>query len=128
MNDTTDEADSGKRQEKRDSLYLSVQIEVAGRPPIATRVRNLSARGMLVDLPLEACAGDAVCGELRGIGTVCGMIAWVADGRAGIAFDEDVDPQLARTPTGAKTSTPAYYAPAYIPVEPARRPGVRARR
>lgn len=114
------EGDGGKRQDKRDSLFLSARLSIAGAPPVTARVRNLSAGGMLVELPAEASAGDAIEGDLRGVGAISGMIVWIRSGHAGIAFDDDVEPKLARTPTGAKTSTPAYYANA-----PVKRPALR---
>lgn len=103
----TDTAD-GKRQAKRDSLFLRARLSIAGDPPIDVRVRNLSAGGMLVDIDGLVTPGDAVEGELRGVGPISGMVARVAPRQAGIAFDEAIDPTRARTPTGARTMTPAY--------------------
>lgn len=123
----TDEADSGKRQARRDSLCLSAQLSVAGAQTVVARIRNLSAGGMLVDLDVSAGAGvregDPVEGQLRGVGAFSGMVAWTAPGQAGIAFDEQIDPKLARTPIGAKATTPAYYLTA-----PTKRPAVRSSR
>lgn len=114
-------SDSGKRQEPRDSLFLSVEISVSGRESVTTRVRNLSPGGMMVDMD-EAADGEAVVAEMRGVGRITGHVAWVAAGRVGIAFHADIDPLKARTSTGAKTQTPAYFLNA-----PVRRPGLQVR-
>lgn len=120
MTDGSGKHDDG-RQDKRDSLFLSATVSVAGGTPVAARVRNLSAGGMLIDIAVPVTAGDPIEGNLRGIGAISGMIAWVGTGQAGIAFDDDVDPKLARTPTGAKTTTPAYFHSV-----PTKRPALRS--
>jgi hypothetical protein len=35
---------------------------------------------------------------LRNIGAVQGRVAWAEDGRYGISFDRDIDPQAVRAP------------------------------
>jgi hypothetical protein len=35
---------------------------------------------------------------------VPGMVAWVRKGRIGVAFDEDVDPMLARRPVSGQAA------------------------
>lgn len=118
--ESTAPADTGKRQDKRDSLYLTAQMSVAGGAPIDARVRNLSAGGMLVDITAPVAIDDLVAGDMRGVGAISGKIVWAADGRAGIAFDADIDPRRARTSTGAKTQLPAYFFNA-----PSKRPALR---
>jgi hypothetical protein len=42
--------------------------------------------------------------ELRGIGPVRGTVAWAREDKIGLAFDEQIDPQLARKPVAAGAS------------------------
>lgn len=102
------EQSPGKRQEKRDSLFLSATMTIDPLDPFTTRVRNLSAGGMMIDTDEELVPGTLVSAELRGIGKIAGRIAWSSPGRAGVAFDKDVDPRLARTGVAPKSIPPVY--------------------
>jgi len=91
----------GRRVSKRDSLLLSATIRRSGDAEeglLPVRVRNLSSVGLMADYGDVADAGEAVQVTMRGIGTVSGKVAWIKDGRIGVAFDKEVDPQLARKP------------------------------
>jgi hypothetical protein len=48
--------------------------------------------------PIER--GTVLQVEVRGVGWVSGRIAWATDGRVGVAFDNEIDPLLARKPVG----------------------------
>ena len=107
-----DDADA-PRAKSRDSLLLTAQIRVLGHGTASgVRVRNLSSGGLMAELrdDLEGVIpGSSVEVDVRGIGWVAGRVAWVTDGRAGIAFDRDIDPKLARKPvntSGAKAAWP----------------------
>lgn len=53
-------------------------------------------------------ARSAVC-ELRNVGTVAGTIVWVNGSRMGVAFDQQINPKLARTKVeGGDTEAPVY--------------------
>ena len=88
------------RSVSRDSLFLlaNVRVEQQGQQH-RVRVRNLSDGGMMGEGPMKVSRGNRVEVELRNIGTINGCVAWVQDQRFGIAFDEEVDSQLARKPT-----------------------------
>ncbi len=93
----------GRRVSARDSLFLAATIRRnsdGDEELVPVRVRNLSAVGLMADYERDAEPGEPVAVTLRGIGKVPGMVAWVRNGRIGIAFDEDVDPMLARRPVG----------------------------
>lgn len=103
------DSDQGKRQDKRDSLFLSASVTIGSEQPFSTRVRNLSVGGMMIDVATDLDPGTPVVAELRGIGEVAGRIAWSSPGRAGVAFDNEIDPRLARsTSIGPKTVAPDY--------------------
>lgn len=84
---------------ERDSLLLVAHIVAEGALS-ATRytVRNLSPGGMMAQGQGALSAGARVSVTLRNIGTVPGRVAWIEDGRYGIAFDQEIDPQAVRAP------------------------------
>ncbi len=104
------------RREPRDSLFMSAAIGRPGEALQAARVRNLSGGGTLVECQTGFAKGEPVEVDLRGVGRVRGQIAWVAaGGKYGVAFDERIDPALARRPLKeaqqpmlVKASTTAY--------------------
>ena len=102
VNDTDDSGTS----RSRDSLFLLAHFRVEGSPDVReVRVRNLSAGGLMAELEPAPADGTAVEIMVRGIGWIRGRIAWYAEGRAGIAFDQPIDPLLARKPVGPARRT-----------------------
>ncbi len=118
----TNDNDHGQRQKKRDSLFLGAIMTIGDIAPFDTRVRNLSAGGMMIDVDSDLSPGTRLTAELRGIGLIEGRIAWSSPGRAGVAFDKEVDPRLARTGRIKKSIAPLYQNHA-----PSRRPGLAIR-
>jgi PilZ domain len=113
-----------KRQSSRDSLFLSAEITVEGaRKPVTVRVRNLSPGGMMIDGNPIFHEGAIVSADVRGIGAVAGKIAWVIDERAGVAFDEEIDPKEARAPV-APAKPRVLFTPSQ---DRTRRPGLKMR-
>ncbi len=99
-----------KRELGRDSLFLQAQLRfMDGKELGAVRVRNLSAGGLMAEAAVLTKRGDPVELELRNIGWISGHVAWVAEGRFGIAFDHPIDPKLVRQPVGqGKQDLPRY--------------------
>jgi hypothetical protein len=98
---------TGRRVSARDSLLLAATIRRrtdTDEELIPVRVRNLSAVGLMADYERDAEPGEPVVVTLRGIGMIPGMVAWVRKGRIGVAFDEDVDPMLARRPVSGQAA------------------------
>ena len=96
-------ADGGARG--RDSLFLLASLKVEGMAEaMPVRVRNLSAGGLMAELPEPVSPDSAVEIDLRGVGKIKGRVAWQTEGRAGIAFDRQIDPQRARKPVGTSRS------------------------
>ncbi len=103
------------RSVSRDSLFLlaSVRVEQESEQH-RVRVRNLSDGGMMGEGTMRVQRGNRVEVELRNIGKIDGSVAWVQDQRFGIAFDEEVDSQQARKPSGeaigevSVSTTPSY--------------------
>ena len=99
-----------RRSSSRDSLFLSATIRREGQAAkdlVPSRVRNLSAVGLMADYCDVGVVGEPVIVTVRGIGSVTGKVAWIKQGRIGIAFDVEVDPKLARKPVKAEPRTPA---------------------
>lgn len=100
MDDGRDITDRGPaRAAPRDSLFLLTMLSTPEGAPLGkARIRNLSATGMMADCERAVPAGAQVVCDLRGVGKVTGTIAWSREDRIGMAFDEAIDPQLARKP------------------------------
>lgn len=87
------------RSVSRDSLLLLADIQVEqDEKTHRIRVRNLSNGGMMGEGNLRVKRGNRLSIELRNVGRIAGTVAWVQDDRFGIAFDEEIDAQLARKP------------------------------
>ncbi|MFD1788898.1 PilZ domain-containing protein [Sphingomonas floccifaciens] len=88
--------DIGIQRPGRDALVMSAQLRLSSlATPVTVRIRNLSAGGLMAEFSGRAGVGDAIEVDIRGIGWVSGRIAWIAEGRMGIALDNDIDPRLA---------------------------------
>ena len=87
------------RAAPRDSLFLLTTLTTLDGAPLGkARVRNLSATGLMADCEKPLAADTRVVMDLRGIGRVEGTVAWSRRDKIGVAFDQEVDPQLARKP------------------------------
>ncbi|MCJ7422082.1 PilZ domain-containing protein [Sphingomicrobium astaxanthinifaciens] len=80
------------RKSPRSHLFMKATLESGGREQVV-RLRNLSAEGALVEgdqLPVE---GTELLFRRDGL-SVPGRIAWTAEGRAGIAFAQALEPEI----------------------------------
>ena len=99
---------TSQRNEPRDSLLLTARFRLKGeKENTQVRIRNLSAGGLMAEVPGGIEPDTAVEVEVRGIGWISGRIAWTAVGRAGVAFDRQIDPKKARKPVGRPRKAPA---------------------
>ena len=71
-------------------------------------MRNLSSGGMMAEASLKAARGMIVWTNIRNIGWVEGSVAWIQDTRFGIAFREEIDPKIARSPITLGERTPRF--------------------
>lgn len=93
----------------RDSLFLQASLLISGRPaPVIVRVRNLSAGGMLAESPVPVTEGAAIAVELGNVGRVPGRVVWAGEGKFGIAFDRQVNPQAVRRQVVQKSDLPPH--------------------
>ena len=101
---------AAKRGMNRDSLLLKAILRFPnGTDERVVRIRNLSAGGLMAEVPIKVSRGERVEINLHSIGWVTGHIAWVTDGRVGIAFDHPINPKDARKPIGvSKLEIPPY--------------------
>ncbi|ABD27535.1 hypothetical protein Saro_3100 [Novosphingobium aromaticivorans DSM 12444] len=104
--------DIDQRQLGRDSLFLLAEARLAGDAiEHRVKVRNLSAGGMMAEGAMKVVRGTRVEVNLRNIGWVDGVVAWIQDNRFGIAFVDQVDPKLAREPVKIGAGTPRFVKP-----------------
>ena len=102
---------TGQRAGARDSLLLTAQFRISEKPEAQVRVRNLSSGGLMAEVTSPIPQGTPVEVEVRGVGWITGRIAWCAEGRVGVAFDQEIDPMLARKPVGQGKNTPSFVKP-----------------
>lgn len=104
--------DSGQRQIARDSLFVMADLRIDGiEGEQRVRVRNLSSGGMMAECASIVQRGQLVWTNLRNIGWVEGSVAWVQEGRFGVAFRDEIDPLVVRAPLGSGENTPRYVRP-----------------
>ena len=115
MDDDQDISDRGPaRAAPRDSLFLLTTLSTPEGAQLGkARVRNLSATGLMADCERAVPAGIQIICDLRGIGKVTGVVAWSREDKIGLAFDEPIDPQLARKPVGV-AATQQTLVPDYL--------------
>jgi len=112
MNDPIkSETQAVKRELNRDSLLLKAILRFPRtKDEGEVRIRNLSAGGLMAEAPLRVTRGELVEINLRSIGWISGHVAWVTEGRLGIAFDHPINPKDARKPV----STSEHEMPSYL--------------
>lgn len=104
MNDPlkSDKPTAAKRGTNRDSLLLSATLRFPrSKDEREVRIRNLSAGGLMAEVPVRVARGEPVEIHLRSIGWISGHVAWITEGRLGIAFDHPIEPKAARKPVGS---------------------------
>jgi hypothetical protein len=123
MNDPVkSESPAAKRGPDRDSLLLKAVLRFPRtKDEGEVRIRNLSAGGLMAEAPLRVARGEPVEINLRSIGWISGHVAWVTEGRLGIAFDHPIDPKNARKPVGqAELDMPHYLKKLNNPAAPSK--------
>ena len=76
--------------ERHMTLYRVGSILVDDRRELCL-IKNISAGGMMVRLYCSVAEGTAVTVELKSGQPIQGLVSWVRDQQAGVAFDEPVD-------------------------------------
>ncbi len=110
------------RQLLRDSLFVLADLRIDGDNSVhRVKMRNLSSGGMMAEGSLKAVRGMLVWTNIRNIGWVEGAVAWVQDTRFGIAFRDEIDPKIARSPLVVGESTPRFVKPPLPIADPAAR-------
>lgn len=83
------QAQSDHRSQSRSNVFLSASL-AAGDGTLPVRVRNLSARGALVDGASLPPAGAKIR-LVRGALSADAVVAWQANGQAGIRFTGEIN-------------------------------------
>jgi len=103
------------RQIGRDSLFLMADLRLDGVDgEHKVKVRNLSAGGMMAEGNVRVVVGKRLEVNLRNLGWVEGVVAWIQENRFGIAFIEDIDPKVVRATASGPTAdelTPRFVRP-----------------
>ena len=63
----------------------------------------------MAETSVRAVRGEIVEINLRSVGWITGHVAWITEGRLGIAFDHPIDPKAVRKPVGyGESDLPSY--------------------
>jgi len=81
-----------RRADPRELAVLRVAKLITERGELLCRIRNISPRGVMAEIPGVFWAGEPAAIELKSGGKAAGRIAWAYDGRIGIAFGSEIDP------------------------------------
>lgn len=85
----------GKDEIQGAGAVMTVQATLAGSETLhPIRVRNLSAGGMMGEGDISVDRGSQLKLVMPNIGLVSGTVAWIQDDRFGVAFADDIDPDL----------------------------------
>ena len=99
-------SDGDNRHISRDSLFILADLRRDGESgEHRVKVRNLSAGGMMGESELRIVTGERIQVNLRQVGWVDGLVAWVQDNRFGVAFARDIDPKVVRAGGDAAAAT-----------------------
>jgi hypothetical protein len=77
------------RAEGRANVFLGAVLD-SGAGSVPVRIRNISAKGALIDGPILPEPGAKVR-LVRGMLQASGTLAWEAQGHAGVSFEEPID-------------------------------------
>jgi PilZ domain len=118
----TSNVPAAKRGLDRDSLLLKAVLRFPRtKDEGEVRIRNLSAGGLMAETPARVTRGELVEIHLRSIGWISGHVAWVTEGRLGIAFDHPINPKDARKPVGtSELEMPSYLKKLNNPAAPSK--------
>lgn len=81
-----------QRRAVREASFLLADVQIAGEDSACrVKVRNLSAVGMMGEGPIKVVPGSRINVRFDQSVEVKGAVAWVQQGRFGVAFDEEID-------------------------------------
>jgi hypothetical protein len=87
-------AGNEQRQINRDSLFMMAGLRVDGRDPVRrVKIRNLSSGGLMAEGDMRVVAGTPVEVELRNVGWVSGVVAWVQETALASPFTRILTPR-----------------------------------
>lgn len=88
----------------RDALLLVADVVAEGTASaMRCTVHNLSSGGMMAQGQPEPAVGARVSVTLRNLSVVQGKVVWAENGRFGITFDREIDPEAVRAPVALAT-------------------------
>jgi len=87
-----------QRESPRDALFLLALCQWPGLPdPVRVKVRNISTHGLMAEADFTPHRGQPISFELRNIGWVEGLVAWVEGKRFGVGLVSEIDPKATRS-------------------------------
>jgi hypothetical protein len=62
---------------------------------------------MMGEGAVRVARGDQIEVNIRNIGWIQGSVAWIQDDRFGVAFQDEIDPKVARAPVAPTSLAPS---------------------
>lgn len=90
-----DDTRKEERRNRRRTVVMTGKIIVNGQP-IACRIRNLSATGLMVACDIPLAPGTVVHAEISRYGSFPAVVSWTEGGRMGLTFVDGAAGGLAR--------------------------------
>ncbi|WP_427964217.1 PilZ domain-containing protein [Altererythrobacter sp.] len=88
------------RIHSRENLFVFADVQVENGDRVERiRVRNLSPAGMMGEGSVRVVRGSRITVKFSEIDPIVGHVAWIQDDRFGVAFDDELDGELARNLT-----------------------------
>lgn len=76
------------RRSRRADVCLPATIDAGPGRVYTVLVHNISAHGVMAELPVQIVPGRPVTVTMAGLDKLAGRVAWLRDGHIGIAFAE----------------------------------------
>lgn len=103
-----------QRHLARDSMFVLADLRLDGSENLhRIKVRNLSSGGMMGEGQVPVQRGALLWVDIRNIGWVEGSVAWVQGNRFGIAFREEINPNVVRAPA----AVPVHQPPRHVRID-----------
>lgn len=80
------------RRSERTDVDLPAAVDAGPAHNIRVIVRNISAHGVMIEVSARLAPGRPLEIDLPRLGKRAAHIAWIRDGRAGVAFDAPLTP------------------------------------
>lgn len=120
----------------RASRLIKIQISNDRIEHADAILRNVTAKGIGIELPRALQEGEKVSIQIRNLEPISSTVAWSKDHRSGLLFDEPIDPSLLTVKKSGQSQVEGIYNGAnsyhvfnrFNPMSGIKRPALKARK